>query len=171
MDSGEFVWRAPEACPVCGDALYISRLSCHHCGSAVEGAFQPVGTTSQEATRDGQRAANRLSGPLGAIRDESRFGRLARLSDEQLEFVEVFLRCRGVIKNVEDMLGVSYPTVRARLNATFDAMGFAAEDEPALAEQRRARREILADLRDGRIGAEEAHEQLARLQALGDDDR
>jgi hypothetical protein len=123
------------------------------------------------ARAEGAGTAARRSGPLGAARGAiSRFGRLTRLDDEQLEFVEVFLRCRGVIKNVEDMLGVSYPTVRARLNATLEALGFGG-DEEAPAERRRARREILGELAGGRISAEEAHELLARAHALTDDDR
>lgn len=140
--------------------MTLTRLTCDHCGSALEGAFEtPAGPAESPA---------RKSGPLGAGRgDSARFGRLARLDDEQLEFVEVFLRCRGVIKNVEDMLGVSYPTVRARLNTTLDAMGFGA-DEEAPAERRRARREILGELAAGRISAVEAHELLARAHALTD---
>lgn len=155
-------WKAPEACPVCGDHLTITRLSCDRCGSALEGAFETL------AGGDGARK----SGPLGGATrgDATRFGRLARLDDEQLEFVEVFMRCRGVIKNVEDMLGVSYPTVRARLNATLDAMGFGS-DEEAPAERRRARREILGELAAGHISAEEAHELLARAHVLTDEDR
>ncbi len=156
-------WKAPEACPVCGDHLTITRLSCDRCGSALEGAFETLAIADDGA---------RKSGPLGgaARGDVARFGRLAWLDDEQLEFVEVFLRCRGVIKNVEDMLGVSYPTVRARLNATLEAMGFGS-DEEAPAERRRARREILSELAAGRISADEAHELLARAHALTDADR
>jgi hypothetical protein len=158
-------WKAPDVCPVCGDHLIITRLTCERCGSAVEGSFEAPGATSGEGRSK--------SGPLGGARsDTSRFGRLARLSDEQLEFVEVFLRCRGVIKNVEDMLGISYPTVRSRLDATLESLGFGSDEESA-PERRRARREILAELAAGRISAEEAHDLLARTPPVsdGDDDR
>lgn len=160
-------WKAPEICPVCGDHLTITRLSCDRCGSALEGKFEaPAGVGEA-------REVTRRSGPLsGAGRgDVARFGRLTRLDDEQLEFVEVFLRCRGVIKNVEDVLGVSYPTVRARLNVVLEAMGFGADEEPVAADRRKARREILSELAAGRISAEEAHELLARAHALTDEDR
>lgn len=157
-------WKAPDACPVCGDHLTITRLSCDRCGSALEGVFETLANGSE---------GTRKSGLLGGVArgDVARFGRLARLDDEQLEFVEVFMRCRGVIKNVEDMLGVSYPTVRARLNATLDAMGFGGDEEPGPAERRRVRREILSELAAGRVSAEEAHEMLARAHALTDEDR
>jgi hypothetical protein len=142
------------ACPVCGNAMTITRLGCGRCGSALEGSFRLTGTSV---------AGVKTSGPLaprGQI--ESRFGRLARLHDAQIEFVETFLRCRGVIKNVEDMLGISYPTVRARLNDVLDALGFTAEDDLPAPDDRRARREILADLAAGRISSDEAHRLLQR---------
>jgi hypothetical protein len=52
--------------------------------------------------------------------------RLARLPRELQDVVEVFLRCRGNIKEVERELGISYPTVSKKLdaiNALLDAMG------------------------------------------------
>ena len=170
-------WEAPELCPVCGqDHLLVERLRCPHCGSALEGDFEPA--RRAEVENRPAEGGGRRSGPLAAAhagrsdgRSEARFGRLARLSDEQLEFVEVFLRCRGVIKNVEDMLGVSYPTVRARLNATLEALGLASDDDGAPAEQRRARREILNDLAAGRITTDEAHALLARAPVTADDER
>ena len=42
--------------------------------------------------------------------------KFASLSKEQLHFIEIFLKCRGNIKEVEKELGVSYPTVRGILN-------------------------------------------------------
>jgi hypothetical protein len=163
-------WEAPEICPVCGhDHLLIARLQCPNCSSAIEGVFEPRPNDGPDP-----RAADatRRSGPLStpSVRGLARFGRLARLNDEQLEFVEVFLRCRGVIKNVEDMLGVSYPTVKGRLNTVLEALGLATDDDAPPAEQRRVRREILADLAAGRISADEAHELLARTPTLADDE-
>jgi hypothetical protein len=165
-------WHAPEQCPVCGhDHLLIARLRCPACGSALEGEFEPRQGAAMPDTRtaDGARRSGPLPQAMGA-RGEARFGRLARLSDEQLEFVEVFLRCRGVIKNVEDMLGVSYPTVRGRLNAVLETLGLASDDDNSPAAQRSMRREILADLAAGRISAEEALELLAVASAPADDE-
>ena len=141
-------------CPVCGAGMVVTRLSCARCGSSLEGAFHLSGAPGSRTP----------SGPLGARgrTDEERFGRLARLDAAQLDFVEAFLRCRGVIKNVEDMLGISYPTVKSRLANILAAMGFGPEENLPDGDQRRERREILADLRDGRISMEEAHRLLAR---------
>jgi len=148
------------ACPVCGNAMTITRLGCGRCGSALEGSFRLTGQATATGT------STKTSGPLAPRGQlESRFGRLARLNDAQIEFVETFLRCRGVIKNVEDMLGISYPTVRGRLNDVLDALGFTAEDDIPAPDDRRARREILADLAAGRISADEAHRLLQRQPA------
>ncbi len=131
------------SCPVCSAPMTVTRLRCERCGSALEGSFH-LSPAAAPAQGD----------------DAGRFGRLARLDDAQLEFVEAFLRCRGIIKNVEDMLGISYPTVRARLSNVLTTMGFNADEEQADPAQRRTRREILADLAAGRITTEEAHQQL-----------
>ena len=156
------IYDVDPTCPVCGDRMVVSRLTCGHCGSSLEGAFHVRGGTS--------------SGPLGlrarALRDDdSRYGRLARLDAAQLDFVEAFLRCRGVIKNVEDMLGISYPTVKSRLADVLNAMGFGPDDELPDGDRRRERREILADLAAGRITTEDAHRLLARGQPGADDAR
>lgn len=151
------------SCPVCGGDMFISRLQCERCGSALEGAFH---LAAQPATRP----LSTRSGPLAARADDDRFGRLARLDRTQLEFVETFLRCRGVIKNVEDMLGISYPTVKARLANVLDTLGFGTDEELPAAERRRVRREILAELASGRITTQEAHELLLRNQQSPDDD-
>lgn len=150
-----------DECPVCGGTLIVSRLTCERCGSGLEGSFRLVSARTAPISRS-------RSGPLAASSrdDEARFGRLARLDATQLEFVETFLRCRGIIKNVEDMLGISYPTVKARLAGVLEAMGFAAdEDIPTAARRRTQRRKILADLAEGRITTEDAHTLLLDLQA------
>jgi hypothetical protein len=154
-------------CPVCGDHMVITRMSCGACGSALEGAFHltmepgrarhdPDGTAGQPIPRDVRAPTDEL------------FGRLGRLDEGQLRFVEAFLRCRGVIKNVEDMLGMSYPTVKARLASVLETMGFGPEMGLPAAERRQARRDILADLAAGRITTEEAHRLLGRAS---DDER
>lgn len=55
-------------------------------------------------------------------------GRLQALTPEQVRFVEVFVKCKGKIKDVEDDLGISYPTVVARLNDVVRAMGYDVSD-------------------------------------------
>jgi len=88
--------------------------------------------------------------------------RLLRLSPEQLYFVETFIRNRGKIKDVEEELGISYPTVVARLNDVIAALGYEAEEDAD--ERRQGRREILDDLSEGKIDAAEAAKRLRELQ-------
>lgn len=97
-----------------------------------------------------------------------RLGRFGRLSPEQLDFVEVFLKNRGIIKDVESELGISYPTVRARLDDALRAMGFTASDDGAdpktpSGPAREDRRKILEELRARNITADEAARRLAAL--------
>lgn len=106
----------------------------------------------------------RLYCPNCDVTVEGRFSitRLAMLSPEQLEFVEVFLRCEGKITRVEKELNISYPTVRSRLNDVIMAMGYevsgSAEPSEDLAPE--MRRRVLDDLASGRITSEEAVELL-----------
>ena len=82
---------------------------------------------------------------------------LATLADEQVHFVEIFLKCRGNIKEVERELGISYPTVRSRLDKIVSALGLG-DDRSTM-----NRREILAALERDEMRPEEA---VAALKAL-----
>src|SRR5438132_2594595 len=64
---------------------------------------------------------------------------LLRLNRAQLDFVEVFLKNRGIIREVERELGVSYPTVRARLDEVIEAIGFNLASSPEDDRQERVR--------------------------------
>lgn len=81
-------------------------------------------------------------------------GRFHALVPEQLEFLETFIRARGNVKDVERELGISYPTVRARLDAVIRALGFPSQAEPDRDTERR--KEILRELADGKIAPEDA---------------
>lgn len=51
-------------------------------------------------------------------------GRFARLNRDQMVLLESFLRSRGNLRDMERELGISYPTVRARVEALVRALGF-----------------------------------------------
>ena len=51
-------------------------------------------------------------------------GRFGRLSREQTQLLESFLRSRGNLREMERELGISYPTVRARVEGLVRALGF-----------------------------------------------
>ncbi|MGI6148385.1 MAG: DUF2089 domain-containing protein [Firmicutes bacterium] len=77
--------------------------------------------------------------------------KFCQLTAEQRDFVEVFLTARGNIKEVERLLGISYPTVRSRLDAVIEALGYRVERD-----QNSQRREVLQALDKGEITPEEA---------------
>jgi hypothetical protein len=85
---------------------------------------------------------------------------LLRLSAAQIDFAEVFIKNRGVIRDVERELGVSYPTVRARLDEVIRALGYPVKGEAtneAPGDDSAARRKaVLVELKAGRVSPEEA---------------
>lgn len=56
------------------------------------------------------------------IENEFKPSRFASLSEAQMNFVETFIVSRGNIKEVEKELGISYPTVRGRLNEIIEIL-------------------------------------------------
>jgi hypothetical protein len=63
------------------------------------------------------------------IESDFSFSRFEMLSSEHLSFVEIFLKNRGSIKDVEKEMGISYPTVRAKLNEVIKALGYSVTDD------------------------------------------
>jgi len=82
-----------------------------------------------------------------------------RLEPNHLTFLELFLKSRGNVKDVERELGLSYPTVRNRLDAMLAALGYAPEPEES-GDVARRKREILEALDAGKISPDDAIKQL-----------
>jgi hypothetical protein len=99
-------------------------------------------------------------------------GRFGRLSRDQLALLESFLRSRGNLRDMERELGISYPTVRSRVEQLIRSLGFGprgdddAADEAAAADgsAQPTRQDILERLARHEIGADEA---AAAIRALG----
>ncbi|MBP2655517.1 MAG: hypothetical protein H6Q73_3086 [Firmicutes bacterium] len=87
--------------------------------------------------------------------------KFCRLPDEQIEFIEAFLKCRGNIKDVEKELGISYPSVRSRLDSVLQALGYLGNKEeyqhPAIRRQK-----IWDAIENGKITSEEAEKELRK---------
>ena len=113
-----------------------------------------------------------------ALEGEFGVGRFGRLSREQFALLESFLRARGNLKEMERELGISYPTVRGRVDALVRALGLGdggADDEPSddelMSEEQAAsaadvaarRRDVLERLARKEIGAEEAADALRAM--------
>ena len=87
------------------------------------------------------------------VRGEFFITPLGNLSDGQLDFVKTFVLSRGNIREVESRLGISYPTVRAKLDEAIAAISGTAR--AAL-----TRDEVLDQLESGAITAAQAAELL-----------
>ena len=83
--------------------------------------------------------------------------RLARLPAEDREFVELFVRSSGSLKAVAEKMGISYPTIRSRLNRVIQALEREEETE------RSVRHRILDEVEQGKISVDEAVRRLREL--------
>lgn len=89
-----------------------------------------------------------------------------RLPEEDLDFVKIFIKCRGNIKDVEKELGISYPTVRGKLDNVIKGLGFEVTTKESLKEKElkeTAKEEILEQLSRGEISAKQATERIKNL--------
>jgi len=106
------------------------------------------------------------------LEGEFSVGRFGRLTREQLALLESFLRSRGNLRDMERELGISYPTVRSRVEALVRALGFGPRDGDAAADSdaetepttRTTRQDVLERLARHEIAADEA---AALIRDLG----
>ena len=95
-----------------------------------------------------------------AVEGDFSTSRLGLLAPEQQRFVEIFLTSRGNIREVEQVLGISYPTVRKRLDEVVEALGTAAVET---AQQANRRTEILNQIESGALSAKDGAKLLREL--------
>ena len=93
-----------------------------------------------------------------AIEGEFTLPELARLTMEDQVFITAFLRSHGSIKEMEQVFGVSYPTIKARLNHIAGQLEFV-DTNPSP-----SRAEVLERLKNGEIDAAEAIRALEALK-------
>jgi len=93
---------------------------------------------------------------------EGRFetGPFSRLSPEQLQFVEAFVRNEGKITRMEEEFKLSYPTIRSRLHEVIRSLGYEPGKDSTVTLTEEERRKILEDLDSGKITSEEAMRML-----------
>jgi len=90
-----------------------------------------------------------------------------RLPKEDLHFLKTFIKCRGSIKDVERDMGISYPTVKGKLNNLIQALGFdvtETETKEVISRRAKEKEEIINELEQGTITAKEASELLNKLK-------
>ena len=79
---------------------------------------------------------------------------LAQLTLEDQIFITAFIRCGGSIKEMEELFGISYPTVKNRINGIASKLEFVEINPPA------SSNEVLNQLDRGEISVEEAIKKL-----------
>lgn len=88
------------------------------------------------------------------------------LSEDQLRFLRLFVQSRGNLREIERVLGISYPTVRSKLDDLVDAFdntpGSNPWPKPPAPGDRRA---VLEDVAQGRMALDDALEMLGRLKS------
>jgi hypothetical protein len=82
---------------------------------------------------------------------------LANLSAEDQIFVMAFVRCHGSIKDMEEMFGISYPTVKNRINRIADQFQFVEIVAPSSAQD-----DVITELEQGDITPDEAIRRLSK---------
>lgn len=100
----------------------------------------------------------RLAGSGVVIEGQFEPPQLAQLSVDDQVFVAAFVRSHGSIKEMERTFGVSYPTVKARLNRIAEQLEFV-DTDPAP-----SRADVVDRLRRGEISAQEALAELKRYR-------
>ena len=120
----------PSGCPFTGGEIVVTRFYCPETDVNIEGRFQV---------------------PQAPF---------AQLSQEQLDFVETFVRCEGKLSRMEGELGISYPTVRNRLHEVIRALGYEPGKEESTGPAENERKQILAELDAGEISFDEAMKLL-----------
>ncbi len=91
-----------------------------------------------------------------AIEGEFVLPPLANLSAEDQVFVMAFIRCHGSLKEMEEMFGISYPTVKNRINRIAGQLEFTQTVRIS------PREEVIGELERGEISAEDAIRRLAK---------
>ncbi|MGC1185202.1 MAG: DUF2089 domain-containing protein [Candidatus Dormiibacterota bacterium] len=114
---------APRSCPVCGELLHLTRLSCQECGTELSGDFQSC--------------------------------EFCALSAADRQLLKLFLGSRGNLKAMERQLGVSYPTVRARMDSVLNRLGVEARYA-----QPESQLHVLQALARGEVDLEQAETRL-----------
>lgn len=93
-----------------------------------------------------------------AIEGEFDLPQLVQLSIEDQVFVTAFVRCHGSIKEMERTFGVSYPTIKSRLNRISQSLDFV-DIDPAP-----SRADVIDRLRRNEIGVQDALQELEGLK-------
>ena len=114
-----------------------------------------------DLTNDGEFTVERvrLTGKEIAIEGSFDLPPLARLSAEDQVFVMAFVQCHGSIKQMERIFGISYPTVKKRLDSIAGRFEFVVSEPEPVDDAERS--DVIDQLERGEITVDEAVERLS----------
>ena len=114
-----------------------------------------------DLTNDGEFTVERvrLTGKEIAIEGSFDLPPLARLSAEDQVFVMAFVQCHGSIKQMERIFGISYPTVKKRLDSISGRFEFVVSEPEPVDDAERS--DVIDQLERGEITVDEAVERLS----------
>lgn len=104
----------------------------------------------------------RLAGSGVVIEGQFEPPQLAQLGAADQVFVAAFVRSHGSIKEMERIFGVSYPTIKARLNKIAEQLDFAEHLDVAVTDPAPAGADVVGRLQRGEISVEQALAELER---------
>jgi len=116
----------------------------------------------------------RVVGTETRIEGEFSLPTLATLGAEDQVFVAAFIRSHGSIKRMEELFGVSYPTIKNRLNRIGNMVDFVditPEPEPETESSGPSRAEVLRQLEAGQLDIERAIRLLRGESTVEEDGR
>ena len=118
---------------------------------------------TQDPVSGGPLYVSELQGEDSGVTIRGKFSipRWSHLTEEQEQFLETFLRCRGMINSVERELGISYPTVKSRLETLLTALDLSPVKEDGKKDKSAEKKaKILEQLEKGEITPAEAKTKL-----------
>lgn len=143
-------------CPSCKGTLSLRKLVCHSCDLTLEGPFAP---------RD---VSGHVSGDVASHRPAAT-NEFASLPDEDLHLLRIFVHCEGSIREMESALGLSYPTIKARLaklRESLKAAAPAAKPTPKPTTPLNSVEKVLDALERGEITASESIQHIRRIRGV-----
>lgn len=103
---------------------------------------------------EGELFATRLSCNTCNTNIEGEFSlcKFCKLTQEEKQFIEVFIKSRGNIKEIEKEMGISYPTVKGKLDGVIKSLGYDNKEVTSSINKK----EVLDMLNNGEISSEDA---------------
>jgi hypothetical protein len=115
---------------------------------------------SQDPVTGGELYISELTAEESGVTIRGKFAipRYSKLDPDQTKFLETFLRCRGMLSSMEKEMGMSYPTLRTRLDSLLEALDLKPIKENGKPKDKISdkRRKILDQLERGEISPDEA---------------